>query len=219
MTTGAIVTHNLDPLTDEEIFALDPLDVNPFDRRAIGVRRTTNAGDLFVHTSFLLPLTFLVLGNTRKDFGTLALMSAEVIVMNQGLNWLAKGITRRTRPFVYEPESPYEDKTERNARLSFYSGHTSTAASMTFFTAKVFSDYLTNKTAKTLIWTAAILHPAIVGILRRDSANHFYTDVIAGYIIGALIGYGIPVLHKTKNLSLSPTISPKGFCFSIRYSF
>jgi membrane-associated phospholipid phosphatase len=142
-------------------------------------------------------------------------------MLNQGLNWMAKGLTRRTRPFVYDPESPFEDKTKTNARLSFYSGHTSTAASMTFFTAKVFSDYLSNKTAKALIWTAAAVYPALVGYLRRDSANHFRTDVITGYLVGALIGYGIPLLHKTKNkdLSVHPIVSTRQIGLALHYRF
>jgi membrane-associated phospholipid phosphatase len=150
----------------------------------------------------------------------LVVMSAEVILMNQGLNWMAKGLTGRTRPFVYDPESPHEDKTKTNARLSFYSGHTSTAASMTFFAAKVFSDYLSSKTAKALIWTAAAVYPAAVGYLRRDSAHHFRTDVITGYIVGALIGCGIPRLHKTiyKDLSVHPVISPNQVSLALRYT-
>jgi len=218
---GAIAISGLDPLTDEEIYALDPEDVTKFDRVSIGVRRTTQAGDALVHASILLPLTFLTFGDTRRDFSMLAVMSVEVIVLNQGLNWMAKGLAGRTRPFVYDPESPHEDKTKTNARLSFYSGHTSTAASMTFFTAKVFSDYLSNKTAKALIWTAAAVYPALVGYLRRDSANHFRTDVITGYLVGALIGYGIPLLHKTKHkdLSVSPMISFDHIGLALRYRF
>ncbi len=219
--TGAIVVNGLEPLSDEEIYALDPEDVNKFDRGAIGVRRETQAGDTLVSASIFLPLTFLAGGAVRRDIGMLGVMTVEILMLNQGLNWMAKGLSRRTRPFVYEPESPYEDKTKTNARLSFFSGHTSTAASMTFFTAKVFSDYLSNKTAKALIWTAAAIYPALMGYLRRDSANHFRTDVITGYLVGALIGYGVPMLHKSRSnsLSLSPAISSSHFQFTICCSF
>jgi membrane-associated phospholipid phosphatase len=219
--TGAVIINGLDPLTDEEIYALDPDDVNKFDRGAIGIRRETQAGDTLVSASIFLPLTFLASGATRRDMAMLGVMAVEVLMLNQGLNWMAKGLARRTRPFVYEPESPHEDKTKTNARLSFYSGHTSTAASMTFFTARVFSDYLTSKTAKALIWTAAAVYPALVGYLRRDSANHFRTDVITGYLVGALIGYGVPLLHKSRSnsLSISPAISGSHFHFTVRFSF
>ena len=84
--TGAIAIGGLDSLTDEEIFTLDPEDVNKFDRASIGIRRTTQAGDALVNASILLPLTFLTFGDTRRDFGMLAVTSAEVVLMNQGLN-------------------------------------------------------------------------------------------------------------------------------------
>jgi len=54
---------------------------------------------------------------------------------------------------------------------------------------------LTNKYAKILIWTGAALYPALTGYLRRNTGNHFRTDVITGYLIGAAIGYFIPEIH------------------------
>jgi membrane-associated phospholipid phosphatase len=107
-----------------------------------------------------------------------------------------KGLTTRNRPYVYDVNSPAEEKYKTGARHSFYSGHTSFAASNSFFTARVFSEYLTNSTTKTLIWTAAALIPAVTGFSRVNSHNHFPTDVIVGYIVGAAIGYLIPELHK-----------------------
>lgn len=134
---GAIAISGIDPLTDEEIFALDPEDVNKFDRPAILLFRTH---------------------------------------LDRGLHDI--------------------------------------------FAAKVFSDYLSSKTAKALIWTAAAVYPAAVGYLRRDSAHHFRTDVITGYIVGALIGCGIPLLHKTiyKDLSVHPVISPNQVSLALRYT-
>ena len=90
--------------------------------------------------------------------------------------------------------------------VSYYSGHTGTTAAMTFYVAKVYSDYLSNTTTKTLIWAGAAVYPAAVAFLRRDSGHHFNTDVISGYLIGATIGYFIPELHKfsqNEHLSLN----------------
>ena len=42
------------------------------------------------------------------------------------------------------------------------------------------------------------MYPALTGYLRVDSSNHFPTDVIVGYIIGAGIGFLIPELHKVQ---------------------
>jgi len=69
----------------------------------------------------------------------------------------------------------------------------------TLFYCQSFTEYLTDNTAKTLIWTAAALIPAVTGLSRINTHNHFPTDVIVGYIVGAAIGYLIPELHKYEN--------------------
>ena len=109
-----------------------------------------------------------------------------------------------------------------NAKLSFYSGHTSTAAAMSFFVAKVFSDYLPNADVKFVIWTSAVVYPALTGLLRQDSGSHFPTDILIGYVTGALIGYFIPVLHKSKlkdNLAIQSIVSDNHVAIRLSYSF
>lgn len=194
--TALIVVLNNDHLTENQINSLHPDDVNKFDRIAIGPYQEDVAGDALLYSSYLLPLTFLTYDETREDFGTIALMYGEVFLINKGINALVKGLTTRNRPFVFDNDSPIEKKTMIDARHSFYSGHTSVTASNSFFTAKVFSEYLSDNTAKTLIWTAAAIIPAVTGFSRINTHNHFPTDVIIGYIVGAAIGYLIPEIHK-----------------------
>jgi membrane-associated phospholipid phosphatase len=194
-----IVVLNNDKLTEDGISLFKPEDVNKFDRIAIGPYQEDVLGDVLLYSSYVFPLTFLTYDETREDFGTLALMYGEVFLLNKGINALIKGLTTRNRPYVYDARSPIEEKYKVNARHSFYSGHTSVAASNSFFTARVFTEYLTDNTAKTLIWTAAALIPAVTGFSRINTHNHFPTDVIVGYIVGAAIGYLIPELHKYEN--------------------
>lgn len=197
--TALFVISNNDKLTEDGINSLNPESISDFDRIAIGPYQQDVLGDALVYSSFLLPLTFLAYEDTREDFGTLALMYGEVVLLNAGINGLVKGLTTRNRPYVYDVNSPAEEKYKTSARHAFYSGHTSFAASNSFFTARVFSEYLTNSTTKTLIWTAAALIPAVTGFSRVNTHNHFPTDVIVGYIVGAAIGYLIPELHKYEN--------------------
>ena len=197
--TALIVVLNNDNLTEDGINSFKPEDVNKFDRIAIGPYQDDVLGDALLYGSYLLPLTFLAYDETREDFGTLALMYGEVVLLNAGINGLVKGLTTRNRPFVYDDNSPLEQKYKIDARHSFYSGHTSFTASNAFFTARVFTEYLTDNTAKTLIWIAAALIPAVTGLSRINTHNHFPTDVIVGYIVGAAIGYLIPELHKYEN--------------------
>jgi len=217
-----ILRNNMNPLTEEEVALLDPMDVNAFDRFMITRKQEMPAADLLLFGSMFLPLTFFAHEETRKDMGTLAVLAGEVFVFQLGLNYMAKVLTQRIRPYCYDESSPISEKTTVNSKLSFYSGHTSTAAAMSVFVAKVFSDYLSNADVKFVIWTSAVVYPALTGLLRVDSGNHFFTDILMGYVTGALVGYFIPVLHKNKlkdNLAIQSLISYDHIALRVSYSF
>jgi membrane-associated phospholipid phosphatase len=217
-----ILRNKMDPLTEEEVVLLDPMDINAFDRGAIARKQEMPAADLLLYGSMFLPLTFFAHEEARKDMGTLAVLAGEVFVFQLGLNYMTKVLTQRVRPYCYDESTPLSEKTTVNSKLSFYSGHTSTAAAMSFFVAKVFSDYLSNPNSKFIVWTSAVIYPALTGLLRVDSGNHFQTDILVGYIAGALIGYFIPVLHKSKlkdNLTIQSLISDDHVALRVSYSF
>jgi membrane-associated phospholipid phosphatase len=207
--TALWLIDQVEPLTPDEIAALNPDDVNSFDRGAIGPWREVDSGDRLLTVSYFLPLTFLIRPDTRHDWRTLGLMWGEALLIQAAVNGVAKGAVERTRPYVYDSETPMDKKTTTNARLSFYSGHTGTAAVTCFFIARVFDAYLENWKARALLWTGAAAYPAVVGYLRRDSANHFYTDVITGYVVGAAIGILVPHFHRAgedDNVSLGGAV-------------
>jgi membrane-associated phospholipid phosphatase len=126
-------------------------------------------------------------------------MYSEVLLLNVGITGIVKGLSKRTRPYAYDSASPLEQTTKIDSRLSFFSGHASTTASNYFFTASVLNEYITNNTTKTLIWSAAVIIPAITGFSRVNTHWHFPTDVIVGYIVGAAIGYLVPLIHKQES--------------------
>jgi membrane-associated phospholipid phosphatase len=216
--TAFLIMSNNDKLTEDKINSLNPDEINGFDRIAIGPYQEDVLGDVLLYSSYMLPLTFLAYDETREDFGTLSLMYGEVVLLNAGINALVKGLTTRNRPFVYDENSPLEEKYKLDARHSFYSGHTSFTASNSFFTARVFTEYLTDNTAKTLIWTAAAIIPAVTGFSRINTHNHFPTDVIVGYIVGAAIGYLIPELHKYENEN-DESVTPEQFIHKPIFGF
>jgi membrane-associated phospholipid phosphatase len=196
--------------------------VPSFDRGTITKKKAVTAADLLLLSSLFFPFTFLSHEETKRDIKTLALMTGEVFVFQMGLNFLAKALVQRIRPYCYDENTYLIEKTTVKAKLSFYSGHTSTVSALSFFVAKVFSDYLTDPETKFMIWTSAIIYPAYVGLLRLGSGSHFRTDVIVGYVTGALIGYFIPVLHKSKlkdNLAIQTTFSKDYVALGVRCSF
>jgi len=217
-----IAMLNTNQLTLDEIDSLNPQDVNAFDRIAIGPYESDVLGDALLYSSFLFPLSFLTYDKTREDFGAVALMYGEAVLLNTSINALVKALTLRNRPYVYDKNSLLEPKFDIEARYSFYSGHTSICAAASFFTAKVFSEYLEDETAKILIWSGAAILPAAMGLMRVNSHWHFPTDVIVGYAFGALVGYFVPELHKSnlgEDVSIYPSIDINRPALSLQIKF
>jgi len=220
--TAFAILENIKPFTPEEISLLDPADVNGFDRGAIGPFTEDRAGDVLLYTSYLLPISFLAYGETKNDFLDLALIYGEVLLMQASINGIVKGTVQRTRPFAYDDESPISEKTSTDTRISFFSGHTSMSAAISFFTAKVFTEYIEDNTAKILIWSGAVILPAATALMRINSHWHFPSDVMVGYAVGALVGYLIPELHKTKvmdSLSIYTSINLNKPMLSVQIIF
>ncbi len=216
------VLESVKPFTPEEISFLDPADVNSFDRGAIGPFAEDHTGDILLYTSYLLPLTFLTYSETNNDFLDLTLLYGEILLIQASLNGIVKGTVQRTRPFVYDDQTPIDEKTVKDAKISFFSGHTSMTAAISFFTAKVFTEYIENNTAKILIWSGAALLPAVTAISRVNAHWHFPTDVMVGYAIGAFVGYIIPEIHRTRasgSISINPSFNFSRPMLSIQIKF
>jgi membrane-associated phospholipid phosphatase len=106
---------------------------------------------------------------------------------------------------VYNTNESLDRRLNASGQRSFFSGHTSVTATATFFVAKVYQDFNPNSPGLPYIWAGAITLPAAVGALRIEAGQHFLTDVLLGYVIGASVGYFVPELHKKRNKSLSLT--------------
>ena len=46
------------------------------------------------------------------------------------------------------------------------------------------------------MWTGAAIVPALVGFTRVKAGKHYWTDVLTGYAVGALVGTLTPFLHR-----------------------
>jgi len=202
-TGSTIAITRFDPLTTGEIAALEPGDINEFDRDRMQPYRDDHAGDALAVGSYLLPLTLFARDDTRRDVRTLAVIWVETTMWNQAFASIAKATARRTRPYVYDPLAPDDIKQKQSARTSFYSAHTASASANYFFMAKVLSDYMDNRGAEIAIWCGAAILPALNGFYRVDSGHHFTTDVITGYAMGAAVGILVPFLHQREDSRLS----------------
>jgi hypothetical protein len=130
-------------------------------------------------------------------------LSLETIIITDVANLLAKKLLQRPRPFTYNPEVVHNqtscrayNRNKPDANLSFYSGHTAHVASVIFFTNSMLWLYKPEYRSKDWAWIASGLLPAMVGYQRVMAGKHFPSDVFAGYLAGAAIGYLIPVIHE-----------------------
>ena len=149
----------------------------------------------------IAPVMLLLDKRVRHEVLVISLMYVETFALTNGLTQLSKNIVKRSRPYTYNPAVPLLQKQERDARRSFFSGHTSVTASSCFFAARIWADYHPDSHWKPVVWTVAATIPAITGFLRMQAGRHFLTDVAVGYAVGATIGCWVPKLHKREELA------------------
>jgi membrane-associated phospholipid phosphatase len=217
--TGHFIQSQTNGLLTAEINQLmaDPNRPTGFATRSLS-EQSDDFSDYLVYASGAGAASLLLDHKVRQRFWGIALMGVETIAITDGFTALAKGIVLQPRPYVYNSTVAIDTKNDRGARFSFFSGHTSFASGMCFFTAQVYSDLHPQSKWRLPIWIAAATVPAVTGYLRMDAGQHFAHDVIIGYTVGALVGMGVPWLHKRKwaeRASLS--VGPKSFALVVRF--
>ena len=225
---GMVIVDKKAPLDSAEIASLDANDINRFDRSATEqdagyIYRAWDISDVGMRGSFLLPALLLLDKEIRQDWAPVLLLFLESEAIAGNLwSWGTAMHIDRIRPLVYHPDVSYEDKTFVRNKNSFYSGHTSTSATASFFVAKVYCDYhpeLGNK--KFIFYGLALIPPAFTGYYRYKGMKHFPTDVLAGIAMGAATGILVPHLHKhrkNKNLTLVPVAGHyTGLAMSLKF--
>lgn len=191
---------NTKAFTPDEIAALDISDVPRFDLYATRHYSASarKASDIMLFTSLAIPALLFVDADIRHDAPEVAVIVGEVFLLNTALTQLTKELSHRPRPFNYNPDVPLDPKLERDARLSFFSGHTSTTAAMCFATAKIWTDYHPDSGWKPVVWISATAIPLTVGYLRMKGGKHFLSDVLTGFIVGSATGWLVPQLHRQR---------------------
>ena len=210
--TALAIDQSVHPLTLQEVSQLSRESVNRFDRSATYRYSTSasNASDVLYTIALTAPAALLTDQSIRKDWQTLALMYLEMYGWVGSATELTKASAKRIRPFVYNPNVPFNNKSSSDSRKSFFSGHSSVAFSSAVFISTVYSDYNPNSPWKSYIWTGSLLTASVVGLLRYEAGAHFPTDILAGAVVGSAIGYVIPWLHRVEREKISITPSMPG---------
>lgn len=207
-----LIENAREPLTPADILVLNDGSINGVDKGAANnySLEAGSASDLFKNGVFAAPLALFLSDQGRENAREIMMMYAEVLSFNSGLTYITKSSVARYRPYAYNPSVSFDIKLGKSSRRSFYSGHVSHVASLSFFTANIFDDLYPDSKYKYAVWAGAIAAPAITAYLRVKAGSHFPTDVVVGYGIGALIGYFVPELHKITKHSDVEIIGAEG---------
>lgn len=155
-----------------------------------------HASDVFLLGSAVLPAAVFLFEDGRMEAHRHVHMYAQTAFLNYAVTALTKSLVKRNRPFVHNADVPLSTRLHPDARMSFFSGHTSTVASFSFFTASVVSRYSDRAGVRWAAWSAAALIPAVTGYLRMRAGKHYFSDVVVGYAAGAAIGVAVPLVHR-----------------------
>jgi len=221
---SALLVHDAtDPLTPEEVAMLSREDVNGIDRGATWnhFAAAGTASDYLVYGLVAAPAGLLFERRIRDDWQTYFVMWAEALLLAGATVQLTKGLVGRTRPYVYNPDVPVEDKTSIDARRSFYSSHTAFAFASAVFLSVTYSGYLPDSPGRPWIWAISLLAASTVGYLRYAAGEHFPTDILTGAALGVGIGYLVPVLHEVgpEDVSLTATGGSRSVAVSLVLRF
>lgn len=199
--------HNqLNPLSEADIQQLSSCNINRFDRVAAKQysEKAASFSDYLLILNSLLPALHIFNDSAIDDRATLSAIYLESFLINYALTSVIKNTVKRARPFVYNENAPLPDKLQKEARLSFFSGHTSTAFTGAALFATLYSEYHPDSRWKNQVWFLSLTSASITGYLRVKAGKHFPTDVIAGAIVGTLSGCLIPKLHRTHTADALP---------------
>ena len=134
-------------------------------------------------------------GGSPEDWAVDALVIAESAVIASNLNQLTKLAAGRERPFVHVLAADDKASTAQPAdnNLSFFSGHTTLAFSLAVASGTVAT--LRGYRMAPVVWATGLATASMTGWLRIAADKHYFTDVLAGMLVGSAVGVAVPVLH------------------------
>lgn len=182
--------------------ACDTSHLGPLDRRVLDNYNpaATTASDVLVYTALSAPLVadfvdVMIHKRGMRSWAKDLVVLTEVAAINFALTNTIKFAIQRPRPFSYGLDGSDRDPSEGDARLSFYSGHTSTAFAMATAYGVLFQARHPRSKWRAPVWVLSYGLAATTGVMRVTAGKHFWSDVVVGAVAGSAIGLAIPALH------------------------
>jgi membrane-associated phospholipid phosphatase len=158
-----------------------------------------HASDALLMTTLAAPTIVAVGGALDRgdpELGARALVYAEAHLLSLALHTWTKRLVGRPRAYTYgEGGEARRAAAGADAMASFYSGHAAAA-----FTSALAGSILIGARGepdgvRAALWASGLGLAGATAMLRTRAGRHFYSDVIAGALVGGAIGVGVPLAH------------------------
>ena len=212
---------------ESEIENLKREDINVIDRSATDnwSEEADRASDILLFATAVSPSLVIVSYINERQwyrFFTILIMYSEAVLINTGVTRTVKVLAGRKRPYLYNDSLSTEERANRgkSSLKSFYSGHTSLAFCSAVFLSKTWSDTHPGSDSVYLVWGISLTAASATGYLRYAAGRHYPTDIIAGAVMGGIIGYMVPLLHRVNGseIAIQPLLGKStGIAFSIPF--
>lgn len=183
--------------------------LNALDRSAVNNRskRWSQVSDPLMYGTVGVSLAAAALDvwlsgspNVWRDAGADMLMIAEAGGLAVLMTTILKYTIQRPRPTQYALDRNVNDF---NQRLSFPSGHATAATAFATAFATTYGLRHPDSPWRWVVYGAAASASVLTGLSRTQQGVHFYTDVVAGTLIGGAVGFLVPYLRRSSKFSLS----------------
>jgi len=183
------------------------------DDIADGLDTLGSAGTIFIGNMGLIGTSYCLREHRAwNKLLTTALISTEAQLFSEGITALTKFAVGRARPSEGKGKDAFDPFHEFDR--SFPSG----AAARSFAVATVFADRY-EQPVPIIAYTAATL----ISLSRIYENDHFTSDVLAGALLGLVLGKALSRLHKKSGprFSVIPLVmnEGKGAGFGLKYTF
>jgi membrane-associated phospholipid phosphatase len=133
--------------------------------------------------------------------GQRTVVYGETLLVSLALDYLAKPLVSRPRPYTYSTDTAVTAQTQsegKDTHLSFYSRHASTTFAASVSGALLFAQSTSDTNARAAVWFAELALASATADLRTRAGMHFYSDVLVGAAIGSAVGVTVPYLHGAR---------------------
>jgi membrane-associated phospholipid phosphatase len=120
---------------------------------------------------------------------------------------------RRPRPLVYDENVDDEHRMLGDSALSFPSGHAAGAFAMATAYSRLFMKRHPDSRLVIPMWIGTYTLAGTTSVLRAVAGDHFWTDIIAGTVLGIGMGLLVPWLHErhtSSGVAVGPLVTPDG---------